>query len=1370
MKRRNSYDSDNNSYYLGLDIGTDSIGYAVTDQQYNLLRFHGSDAWGSSVFDAAALKDERRGHRSDRRRLERKKQRVKMLQEIFAKEISKVDERFFVRLEGSYLWRKDTVDRYTLFDESDYTDAEYHKEFPTIHHLICELMSSTEKHDVRLVYLACAWLVSHRGHFLKNIDEKNLSRMKDIDVVFNAFREYFLSNEYEFPWVNVDIEEFGAVLKKKSGVRNKKKELTQVLLNGRKPNKEITENFPFNEDLVLQLLAGGSCKLKDIYAKTEYEELGSVSLSMDDEKMAEIASNIGDDYELINELRILTDWAVLADVLDKAETISQSKVMVYDQHKKDLQCLKYFIKKYCTKEKYKEIFSENVSDNYVRYSYHLKEIDVSSMKNTDKKASVEDFSKYILKELKMIEANGIEEEDRVDYEDMKCRLELREFLPKQKNTDNRIIPHQLYLYELNTILDNASVYLDFLNDVDASGITNKEKVQKIFLFKLPYFVGPLNSHSEFSWVKRTNERITPWNYESVIDFDASEEAFIKRMTNQCTYLPGEAVVPKDSLCYHKFMVLNEINNIRIDGEKISVIAKQKMYCELFEKKKKVKRKDIIDFLICNNYLEKGRENCVSGIDVEIKSNLSTHIAFKRLISNGILNEQEIEDIIERASYAEDKSRVVKYIERKYPKVSAEDIKYITSVKIKDFGRLSKKFLLEFEGTYKATGEVLTILKAMWETNDNLMELLSDRYTFADNLREYDKQYYTDHKRTLSDILDDMYISNAVRRPIYRTLDIVGDVYKAFGTPKKIFVEMTRGTDIEKKGKRTMSRKQQILELYAKYNDEDVRDLKHQLESLGERVDSKLQGDKLFLYFMQGGISAYSGRPIVLERLLTGSKDYDIDHIYPQSFVKDDSIINNKVLVYSEENGKKGNDYPISQSIRNSMSNIWMHWKKIGAISEEKYRRLIRSTPFTTEEKYAFINRQLTETSQSTKAVAMLLSLKFPETEIVYTKAKLASDFRQEYKIYKSRTYNDLHHAVDAYLNIVTGNVYNMKFSHRWFNPDMEYSVKVKTLFKHELRCGGELVWGGEKMLEKVKNTAHKNTAHFTKYTFCRQGALFDQQPVRKKEGLIPLKKGLDTTQYGGYNKSSIMFFIPVGYRMGKKKDIMVMSVEVMHGQRFLADEEYARYYTKERLQYILGKEVDSFDFPLGMRPWKINTMLCFDGFEVCITGSSGAGKQLIMQSLTQFITSDYWKYYIKKLERFVEKVTANPNYIYDEEYDKVNRANNVDLYDLYIDKLCGSVYGKRANSPKNLLIDNRDKFIELDVKEQAAILMNIQLVFGRYTSGCDLSKINGSKNSSVPLMSSTISNWKKNYSDVRIIDRSASGMWEKQSENLLKLL
>lgn len=61
---------------------------------------------------------------------------------------------------------------------------------------------------------------------------------------------------------------------------------------------------------------------------------------------------------------------------------------------------------------------------------------------------------------------------------------------------------------------------------------------------------------------------------------------------------------KRFLCYQKFMVLNEINNLQIDGLKIPVKAKQGIYHELFEKNKKVKRKDIEEYLIRNNYLDK----------------------------------------------------------------------------------------------------------------------------------------------------------------------------------------------------------------------------------------------------------------------------------------------------------------------------------------------------------------------------------------------------------------------------------------------------------------------------------------------------------------------------------------------------------------------------------------------------------------------------------------------------------------------------------------------------------------------------------------------------------------------------------------------
>ena len=81
---------------------------------------------------------------------------------------------------------------------------------------------------------------------------------------------------------------------------------------------------------------------------------------------------------------------------------------------------------------------------------------------------------------------------------------------------------------------------------------------------------------------------------------------------------------------------------------------------------------------------------------------------------------------------------------------------------------------------------------------------------------------------------------------------------------------------------------------------------------------------------------------------------------------------------------------------------------------EKYKRLIRTTHFTEEEKFEFINRQLVETRQSTKVVALLLKELYPETEIIYVKAGLVSDFRQKFDLIKSRTVNDLHHAKDAY--------------------------------------------------------------------------------------------------------------------------------------------------------------------------------------------------------------------------------------------------------------------------------------------------------------------------------------------------------------------
>lgn len=1349
------------SYYLGLDIGTDSVGYAVTDTQYNLIKFHGEPAWGVTVFDEAALNAERRSFRTARRRLDRRQQRIALLQELFAKEISNIDPKFFRRLQESSLYRCDTDDPYPLFNEANYTDKEYYSEYPTIHHLIVELMQSEQPHDVRLIYLACAWLVSHRGHFLSNIDKTNLAGLKDFSSVYKSFCEFFLQKECIYPWEKAEAEQIGDVLRKRQGVVAKEKTLTAVLLGGSKPPKNSVEGFPYSQAAIIKLLCGGTCKLKDLYDNDGYSEFGSVSLSMDDDKLGEIASNIGDDFDLIAALRSVFDWSVLVDALGDSATISEAKVQIYNQHKADLALLKRTVRKYCPK-KYNEVFRAIDKDNYTAYSYHTNDGNTATLKRKNK----EDFSKYILGIIK-----GITPDDRdaAEFEDMRRRLELRTFMPKQRDTDNRVIPHQLYWYELNEVLKNAQAYLPFLSQKDADGLSVTDKILSVFLFRIPYFVGPLNNASERAWVVRKPGKIYPWNFEQMVDLDASEDAFIRNLTGKCTYLPGESVLPKDSLLYHKFMVLNEINNLRINGDRISVELKQRIYTELFLNKKKVTRKKLLEFLISEGVIGKGDENTVTGIDEEIKSNLTPQMAFKRLLESGALSEDDAERIVERASYAEDKSRLAKWVAKEYPGLPEEDRKYLCSQKFKDFGRLSRKFLADLVGVDKSTGEALTIIDGLWNTRCNLMELLSNHFTFTEEIEKFQRDYYAQNPQSLSDRMDAMYLSNAVKRPVFRTLDIVKDVTKAFGTPGKIFVEMTRGGREDQKGKRTKSRKQQLLELYDKCSDEEVRQLRQQLDDMGDSADSRLQGDKLFLYYLQLGKSMYSGKPIELEKL--GTKLYDIDHIYPQAYVKDDSIINNKVLVLSEENGAKGDTFPIADNIRHSMKSFWDYLRHAGLISEEKYKRLTRTTKFTDEEKLAFINRQLTETSQSVKAVATLLKEHFPDTEIVYCKARLTSEFRQEFDLLKSRTFNDLHHAVDAYLNIVTGNVYNMKFTKN-FNVNSSYSIKTKTLFNRPLICSGQTVWDGEHMLAKVKATAFKNTAHFTKYQYCRKhgqsGGLFNQNPEPSAAGLIPRKKDLPAEKYGGYNNATVTFFIPVRYKAGKKAEIFIMPVELMYGKRFLADNAFACEYAADRLGRILGKPVDEVSFPMGMRPWKINTVLSFDGFRGCITAYTG--KNLVIQSLVQFSADPFYQFYLKKLEMLVEKLGKNPHYVFDEQYDKVSADKNLELYDLYCNKLQNSIYAKRRNAPTELFINGRDEFQSKSVPEQAKALLNMHQVFGRATGGCDLRAIGGKPTSASTKISATVSNWKKNYSDVRLIDPAASGLWEKRSGNLLELL
>ncbi|MBE5040622.1 type II CRISPR RNA-guided endonuclease Cas9 [Ructibacterium gallinarum] len=1350
-------------YFLGLDIGTNSLGYAVTDEKYQIQRAKGKAMWGAQVFEEANQAAERRMQRSARRRTARVKQRVKLIRELFAAGIGKVDEMFYQRLDESFLYAEDkTLDgTNSLFSDKEFTDAEYHKKYPTIHHLIMDLIDDPRPHDVRLVYLAVSYLVSHRGHFLYDVDKEEIDRLLSFDDVYQSFASCCME---ESIWRAVDCEKMAEVLIQTRGINNTKNALTQVVFGNEKPEKYEAE--------IIKAMSGAEFKLSVLFEKEEYAQLEKNKISFKksdvDDNIEMVLSEIGEDADILLALKGIHDWAALARMMNGGQEkyISRIKIQQYEKHKKDLAFLKKFIKKYLP-EKYNEIFkiADDKTHNYTAYSKNIKSSKI--LKPGYQSATVEEFSDYLRKLLKGVTP---EECDKEQYEQMMKELSEYTFMPKQKNTDNRLIPHQLFWYELKSILDNAKTYLDFLNSQEEDGISAAEKILSVFEFRIPYYVGPLGKYrNKNAWMIRKQEgRILPWNFSDMVDLDKSEEAFIRKMTNQCSYLAGEDVLAKNSLLYTKFMVLNEINKIKYDEKPISVAMKQKLYQDLFvDSKRKVSKKAILQWLAAQGIAAEA----ISGIDDTVKTTLKSYHVFQRMFAAKILSEKDAEDIIARMTITTDKKRLKKWLKTEYKQLSDSDIAYIAGQKFSDYGRLSKKLLDGIEAVHKETGELLTVIGAMWETNLNLMELMAAEVGYSALIEKANREYYSGHSLTLSERLDEMYVSNAVKRPIFRTLDVVKEIkHIQKGDPKKIFIEVTRKEGVKE---RTVSRKDQLMKKYRAITEPEYQEVRELLE---KEEETRLKSKKLYLYYTQLGRCMYTGEPIRLELLMRDHSAYDIDHIYPQARVKDDSV-DNMVLVKKEQNGRKSDTYPIAGEIRTKMYGFWKMLCDKGMITKEKLNRLARSTSFKDEELSGFINRQLVETSQAIKAVATVLSELCPDSEIVYVKARLASDFRHVFDFDKCRELNDLHHAKDAYLNIVMGNIYHVQFTQ---NPihfikekekNRNYTIKLtdkegQGLLARDIERNGEIAWKGDgSFLALVKKTMVRNDINYVRYAFCRKGQLFNltlQKAPRGENELVPIKKELDPAKYGGYNNTAAAFFAMVKHTVKKKEVLSILPVELIIADQFRQDDDFALRYLAKRYK------LENPQFVFGRKILKINTMIEFEnGFRANIASKSSGGAKMVLASAVPLLFSPEQEQYARKICSKITKAKEKriPLAIYPQ-FDHITKEENAALYQTFVRKTKSHVFAAVSafSNVGKLMEEKAEAFANMELEEQCQLIYSLLSLFktGR-TTGCDITSIDGSKNTGIITISSKINK------NIRIIDQSPTGLLEKKSENLLTL-
>ena len=1111
----------------------------------------------------------------------------------------------------------------------------------------------------------------------------------------------------------------------------------------------MMERTPVSKKRYWASICGATVSLEKIFSDESLREGEITKFSfaegIDDDKEEKLRNVLGERFELIVRLKTIFDWAVLSKILEGSESLSEAQVKSYEKHRSDLHKLKRLVRRFLPGE-YKEIFSDlTIANNYVAYVGHTSEKGkaITAKRSTEQA----DFCDYIRKKFAGVEA------DDPELKTVKEELEKGIFMPKQVMKSNSAVPYQVHRQDLIKIINNMGKDYPALAQMDPDGLSVCDKILRIFEFRIPYYIGPLNgyhSNKGGNWViRRRPGRVTPWNFDEMVDTKASAEAFIMRLTNKCTYLTGEDVLPKDSLSYSKYMVLNELNNLRINGNRLDVGLKQRIYEEHFKKKNgQVSLKSLKKWMERENIA--GEDDQLSGIDDTFKSKLKSYHDFYKIIGSRVDTEPiMVESIIRNILiFGEDKKLLRERIKEKYgDKLTDDEIKQMLRLSYSDWGRFSWRFLNEITDVDHETGEIRSLLQAMWDGNENLMELLSKDHKYMEKIKGVNAAIEGRSDAICYEMVRETYASPAVKRGIWQTLLIVKEIQQVTGcNPARVFVEVAR--DKEKNPQRKESRQARLLALYKNIKDE-ARDWQ---KEIGEHAERDFASKKLYLYYTQMGRDMYSGDPIDLDELMTDT--YDLDHIYPQSKTKDDSILSNLVLVRSEYNRDKSAAYPIPSQYR--QEKLWKTLKDNELITKEKYERLVRREPLSEEELAGFIGRQLVETRQTTKIVTQILEQTIPESKIVYSKASNVSDFRKNEGFIKSRSVNDYHHAKDAYLNIVVGNVYYTKFTDnplRYIKDSKTEEYSLNRVFDYNVSRGDTNAWVSRKngTIMTVRKYMMKNNILFTRYATEKRGGFYDQMLLKKGSGqLVPIKSTdsrYKTENYGGYNKPGINYFMVVESdgKKGRKRTIEGVPV-------------YLSNASKERLLQFCKEELGLINPDIRFAEIKINSLLKVDGYPLHVSGKSNA--RIVVKNAVQLCLSIDEEELIRRVDKVLDIIQENKKYIIDD-HDGLAEEKMVGLYEALERKL-ESIYIKRHSAQLPVVKSGREKYLKMDMVSKCRIIRELLHLFQCNAITSDLSGIGGASHAGVLVIGNEISK----LSSVRLVSQSVTGLFENETDLL----
>ena len=1181
----------NKKYSIGLDIGVSSVGYAVVTEDYRVPAFKfkvlgntekekiKKNLIGSTTFIPAESAQGTRVFRVNRRRIDRRNHRIAYLRDIFQKEIEKVDKNFYRRLDESFRVLGDKSEDIQIkqpFFGNKELETAYHKKYPTIYHLRKHLADADKNSpvaDIREIYMALSHILKYRGHFLTlgNMDPNNINMQ-------NSWIDFLESCQEVFDLEISDESKTIANIFKSSDNRQDK---VKGILSYFPKELENKDKSIFKQ--LLQLLFGLKTKFKDCF---ELEEEPDLNFSKEnyDENLENLLGTLEEDFlDVFAKLKILRDTILLSDMLTYTGAtharFSATMIERYEEHRKDLQRFKSFVKQNLSEQDYLDIFGRKTQSGfdvdketkgYVGYISNK-----MVLTNSQKQRTIQqNFYDYISGKITGIEG--------AEY--FLNKISDGTFLRKLRTSDNGAIPNQIHAYELEKIIERQGRDYPFL-------LENKDKLLSILTFKIPYYVGPLakGDNSRFAWIKRAtsqdvlddndedtrNGKIRPWNYQKLINMDETRDAFITNLIGNDTILLNEKVLPKRSLIYEEVMLQNELTRVKYKDKNgkthfFDSEHRQNIINGLFKiNSKRVNAERLIKYL-SDNHNDLNAIEIVSGVEKgkSFNSTLKTYNDFKTIFSEEFLDseiyQKELEEIIKVITVFDDKKSIKNYLTKYFGHLEfldEEKINQLSKLRYTGWGRYSAKLLLDIRD--EDTGFNLLQFLRNDEENRNLTNLISDSTLSFDP-----KIKAIQSKSTVEDDVFDeikkLAGSPAIKRGILNSIKIVDELVQIIGyPPQNIVIEMARENMTTEEGQKKSKTRKSKLETA-------LRNIEDSILENGKvpHSDEELQSEKLYLYYLQNGKDMYSldkkGSPAPLYR--DQLDQYEVDHIIPYSFLPIDSI-DNKVLTHRKNNQRKLDNIPDKETVAN-MKPFWEKLYNAKLISQTKYQRLTTSerTPngvLTESMKAGFIERQLVETRQIIKHVARILDNRFSDTKIITLKSQLITNFRNTFHIAKIRELNDYHHAHDAYLAVVVGQTLLKAYPklapeliyghHAHFNRHEENKATIrKHLYSNIMRFFNNPdskvskdIWDCSRDLPVIKDVIYNSQINFVKRTMIKKGAFYKQNIIPKDSSVtvdkrfpIKNKRYLDPKLYGGYyERNSALSVFVIGKKINKNNKL-----------------------------------------------------------------------------------------------------------------------------------------------------------------------------------------------------------------------------------------